>query len=491
MALRALLTGSSARATTGRVPRAARQVARRPAVREHQRRSADRVPDRRHHREHHQQPVAAARPPRRAAQPGVPLQGAAGGSGDRRPGAERAHDPDRARRPAGGHARTSRRSSSTRPPRRSSGASVPPEDARPDGGPGRDRLADLRGAAAEAHRRAEEEAAQASDGEPRGVPGIPARPAPLAQLERRTASGAPSSTSSGRSSTIPGYALAYAGLGNAFGAHGLLRLHAAGRRLPARPRGGAARASSSIPTSRIRTSRSASSGCSGGWDWPARRARAHDGAALEPAARRSRTAVYAIFLHHARAVRRGHGAKPQRAASSIRCHCSSTWACRWVPSLRRPSDEDASARRCGRRETAPGFEEAGNMLMAVYEDARTLRGGRGTDPTEQRCWGVRARRQALAGCLSQRRREGLLARAARADGAAHCRRRRRRSTSPSRSCYTQLGEFDKALDHLERMVTRTPADAVFIGVDPWLRRCAAASLRSDLKRIGAPLPQTA
>ena len=35
------------------------------------------------------------RPARRAAQPGLPLQGAAGRSGDRRPGAQRAHDPDR------------------------------------------------------------------------------------------------------------------------------------------------------------------------------------------------------------------------------------------------------------------------------------------------------------------------------------------------------------------------------------------------------------
>ena len=44
------------------------------------RRSAARLPDRRHHREHHQQPVPARRPPRRPAQPGVPVQGAAGRS---------------------------------------------------------------------------------------------------------------------------------------------------------------------------------------------------------------------------------------------------------------------------------------------------------------------------------------------------------------------------------------------------------------------------
>ena len=65
------------------------------------------------------------------------------------------------------------------------GRAVPSEGRRPAAGPGGDRVADLRSAAAEADRRAEEEAAQASDRASRGLPGIHARPPSLAQLEPR------------------------------------------------------------------------------------------------------------------------------------------------------------------------------------------------------------------------------------------------------------------------------------------------------------------
>ena len=47
-------------------------------------------------------------------------------------------------------------------------------------------------------------------------------------------------------------------------------------------------------------------------------------------------------------------------------------------------------------------------------------------------------------------------------------------------CYAQLGEFDKALDHLDHMVTQRAGGSVFIGIDP--RTGAAtrpAPLRSD------------
>ena len=73
----ALLTGSAAIGTGEPTSAGARQVAGRAAVRQRRRGSDDRVPDRRHHREHHQQPVAAERLARRAAKPGVSLQGAA------------------------------------------------------------------------------------------------------------------------------------------------------------------------------------------------------------------------------------------------------------------------------------------------------------------------------------------------------------------------------------------------------------------------------
>ena len=63
---------------------AARQVAGGAAVRERGGEPQIDYLDRRHHGEHHQQPLAARRPAGRAAQPRLPLQGAAGGPGDGR-----------------------------------------------------------------------------------------------------------------------------------------------------------------------------------------------------------------------------------------------------------------------------------------------------------------------------------------------------------------------------------------------------------------------
>ena len=65
------------------------------------------------------------------------------------------------------------------------GRTVPPQAERADDGAGRDRVADLRGAAAQADDGPEDAAAEAGDRESGGVPGVSARPAPLEQLERR------------------------------------------------------------------------------------------------------------------------------------------------------------------------------------------------------------------------------------------------------------------------------------------------------------------
>ena len=136
-----------------------RQVSGRPAVCQRRRRPDDRVPDRRHHREHHQQRLAADRPARRAAQPRVPLQGTAGRSVDDRRRAERTHHPHGTREAAGRRPQHPGRARRHGDRIAALGRAVPSATERPAQRAGGHRVADLRGAAAEAHRRAEEEAA--------------------------------------------------------------------------------------------------------------------------------------------------------------------------------------------------------------------------------------------------------------------------------------------------------------------------------------------
>ncbi len=47
-------------------------------------------------------------------------------------------------------------------------------------------------------------------------------------------------------------------------------------------------------------------------------------------------------------------------------------------------------------------------------------------------------------------------------------------------CYAHLGEFEKALDHLDHMVTERAGGSIFIAIDPVTRAAARASpLRGD------------
>lgn len=134
----------------------------------------------------------------------------------------------------------------------------------------------------------------------------------------------------------------------------------------------------------------------------------------------------------------------------------------------------------------PGLEEAGNILIAAYEsldrfeDAAAL-------IAQQRCWGFTLNAEALLQAYGKggadgywRERLGQIERSGATPPAAsyaiavvHCR----------------LGEFDRAIDHLERMVDNRVGRSVFLGID-----AALAPLRgmprfeAVLTRVAASLP---
>ena len=139
----------------------------------------------------------------------------------------------------------------------------------------------------------------------------------------------------------------------------------------------------------------------------------------------------------------------------------------------------------------PGLEEAGNVLIGVYEmlgrfeDAARLIG-------EQPCYGMRLDAAAL---LEATRKEG-----ATNTGASGWRRWTAANPSPAvhfgfAICHLKLGETDSALDHLEKMVEAHVGGVVFIGVDPTLRQLRGNQrYEAILKRVGSPMasaPRTA
>ena len=137
-----------------------------------------------------------------------------------------------------------------------------------------------------------------------------------------------------------------------------------------------------------------------------------------------------------------------------------------------------SAKRDGRANLAPGVQEAGNLLMTVYEDARPLRGGRASMQRPAAVLRRAGRWQGAPRCLSRRR-----ARQATGGSGSRCWTPRcDRADDPNfglrRDLHRGSGEADKAIDHLERMV-----DA-----HSWQRRVHRASIRGCAAPRAAALP---
>ena len=143
------------------------------------------------------------------------------------------------------------------------------------------------------------------------------------------------------------------------------------------------------------------------------------------------------------------------------------------------------------REIVPEFEEAGNVLIASYELLGEYE--RAAElVTRQRCWGL-----ALDG--------SALAEAVRKDGPQGYWRKRLELLEPAAVSaaapvvhfafaivHSQLGQIDQALHHVERMVEEHIGGCVFLGVDPGLRPLRGhARFEELIRRVGIPLRQRA
>ena len=141
------------------------------------------------------------------------------------------------------------------------------------------------------------------------------------------------------------------------------------------------------------------------------------------------------------------------------------------------------------RDAVPGFEEAGNIvigsmeLLGRYEEAALLM-------NEQRCWGMKLDGDRLIAAFRQDGPEGYWR--TRLELMKACEENRAAVQFTFAVSHMHLGETAEAMDHLEKMVDAHAGGAVFIGVDPSLtalrgsRRYEALLTRVGMPRVSTP-----
>ena len=284
----------------------------------------------------------------------------------------------------------------------------------------------------------------------------------------------------------PTYALAYAGLGNAFGALSYYGLIDAARGLPARPRGRPARARDRPEARRrARHARPRAAASTAGTGRPRRpsldaRCELDPDSALAHAVQSIFCITCGRFDEAMAAARRARALDPLSPFINMGVAWVHHFAGRHEEAIRELQDVLA---------LRPGLEEAGNILITVLRGARALRGGAALI-TQQRCWGFSLDGGALlAAACTRGGRERLLARAARADGAAP-------ATPPAIELRVRDRAHVSSASSTRRSITSSAwskhhvGGSVFIGVDPVLSRLRGIP-RYDaiVRRVGAPQPQ--
>ena len=283
----------------------------------------------------------------------------------------------------------------------------------------------------------------------------------------------------------PAFALAYAGLGNAFGAltyYGHLPPHEG---FP-RARAAALRAlelDANLSDAHVTL---ALERLFYGWAWPAAEAAIDRAVKLDPDSAVAHTVRALIDITCGRfdaalaAARRGRELDPLSPFINM----GPAWVLHFAG-----RHEETIQELLDVLTLKPGLEEAGNLLITSYE---TL--GRFEEAAaviaRQRCWGLVVKSETL---LEAYRGGG---------GHAYWRERlgqmeAQTGAPPTVSfnfaiSYTLLGEFDRAADHLDRMLEHHVGGSVFIGVDPVLIRMRGMPRYDAIVRtVAAPLPQMA
>jgi tetratricopeptide (TPR) repeat protein len=152
--------------------------------------------------------------------------------------------------------------------------------------------------------------------------------------------------------------------------------------------------------------------------------------------------------------------------------------------------EDAIREALNAREIVPGFEEAGNVLISSYESLGRFEEAAAVI-AQQPCWGLVLDGQALAEAFRRggaagywrKRLELMELVAAGAPPVIHF---------EQAIVQYQLGEIDAAVHHLERMVDEHVGGCVFLGVDSSLSKLAGhPGYEAVLRRVGVAPVRTA
>jgi serine/threonine protein kinase len=284
----------------------------------------------------------------------------------------------------------------------------------------------------------------------------------------------------------PGYALAYAGLGDAFGAMSYYGFMAPAAGFPL----ASAAARRAIALDAELADAHVTLGIERlfwGWDWTAAARELETAIALNPKLALAHS-VYGLVLSTSGrqdealvAVTHARDLDPL----SLFVNMGVAWVHHFAG---RP--EEAAREALKTREIMPGFEEAGNVLIASYEalgqyeQAAELM-------TKQSCWGVPFDGGALLTALRtggpreywRKRLEMIALVAPTATPVIHF---------PYAIIHQYLGQVDQALDHIEQMIHHHIGGVVFLGVDPGLSALRGhPRYQAMLNRVGVPRPQAA
>jgi serine/threonine protein kinase len=281
------------------------------------------------------------------------------------------------------------------------------------------------------------------------------------------------------------YALAYAGLGDAYGAlayygyidphDGFVRARAAAER--------ALKLDPELADAHVTLGLGQLFAC---WDWPATERELQTAIALNPKLPLAHSVRSLLLSTSGRFDEALTEAKTARDLDPLSLFAGMGVA--WVHHFAGRHDE-AARESLRARELVPGLEEAGNILMGSYEalgryeEAARLAG-------QQRCWGLRldseqlleAYRQGGAETYWAKRLELMYLAARPLPPALHF---------AFAIAHVKLGQHDTAIEHLQQMVEAHAAGSVFIGVEPGLQALRGDSRFEDvLRRVGSPMAST-
>jgi eukaryotic-like serine/threonine-protein kinase len=285
----------------------------------------------------------------------------------------------------------------------------------------------------------------------------------------------------------PVYALAYAGLGDAFGAmayygfvppdEGFPRAGAAARRA-AELDPGLADAHVTLGIERLFW----------GWDWESAERELQTAIKLNPKLALAHS-VYGLVLgtcgRHEEAKEHVLHARDLDPLSLF-INAGVSWMHHFAGRA-----EEAAREALKTREIVPGFEEAGNVLISSYEllgkyeKAIEL-------ISQQRCWGVTFDGAALLEAFRRGGPEGYWRKRLEFMESAAV-------VTPARTidfAYAivlhNVGRLDQTLDRIDRLIDLHVGACVFLGVDPALRSLRGnPRFEAALKRVGVPLRRTA